>query len=176
MKEYKGRLIASKTRIGIVIARFNELITKSLLEGAIEGLERFGVPQSNITIAWVPGSFEIPLVAKQLAQSGQVDAVICLGAIIRGATAHFDYVAGQTASGIANIALEANLPVIFGILTTDTIEQAVERAGTKAGNKGFEAVQAALEMVDLLQQLKGEVPSPVSYTTSLAANKVSMKH
>jgi 6,7-dimethyl-8-ribityllumazine synthase len=178
MKEYKGRLIASKTRIGIVIARFNELITKNLLEGALEGLERFGVPQSNVTIAWVPGSFEIPLVAKQLAQSGQVDAVICLGAIIRGATAHFDYVAAQTASGIAHVALEVNLPVIFGVLTTDTIEQAVERAGTKAGNKGFEAVQAALEMVDLLQQLKGEIPAPLSYATSFAATKtkVDAKH
>lgn len=173
MKEYKGRLIASNARIGIVIARFNELITKSLLEGALEGLERFGVQQNNITLVWVPGSFEIPLAARQLAQSGQVDAVICLGAVIRGVTAHFDYVAGQTASGIANIALETKLPVIFGVLTTDTIEQAIERAGTKAGNKGFEAVQAALEMIDLLQQLKGEVPSPLSYTTSLANHLVA---
>lgn len=154
MKEYKGRLIASKIRIGIVIARFNELITKSLLEGALEGLERFGVPQSNIIIAWVPGSFEIPLIAKQLAQSGQVDAIICLGTIIRGATAHFDYVANQTASGITQVGLQTNLPVIFGVLTTETIEQAIERAGTKAGNKGFEAVQTAIEMVDVLQQLR----------------------
>ena len=154
MKEYKGRLIASQKRIGIVVARFNELITKSLLEGALEGLERFGMPQSNITVAWAPGSFEIPLIAKQLAQTGQVDAVICLGAIIRGATAHFDYVASQTASRIAHIALETNLPIIFGVLTTDTIEQAIERAGTKAGNKGFESAQTALEMIDLLEQLK----------------------
>lgn len=176
MKEYKGRLIASKTRIGIVVARFNELITKNLLDGALEGLERFGVPQSNITIAWVPGSFEIPLVAKQLAHSGQIDAVICLGAIIRGATTHFDYVASQTASGITHVALETNLPIVFGVLTTDTIEQAIERAGTKSGNKGFEAVQTALEMVDLLQQLKGEISLPLSYTASLAPNKVSVKH
>lgn len=155
MKEYKGRFIASKARIGIVIARFNELVTKSLLNGALEGLERFGIPESHITVAWVPGSFEIPLAAKQLANTGHVDAVICLGAVIRGATAHFEYISAQIASGIAHISLETNLPIIFGVLTTDTIEQAIERAGTKAGNKGFEAVQTAIEMIDLLQQMKG---------------------
>lgn len=158
MKEYKGRLIAHQLRIGIVVARFNELVTKSLLSGALEGLERYGVPSSHIKIIWVPGSYEIPLATKQLALTGQVDAIICLGAVIRGATAHFEYVASQAASGIANVSLEMNLPVIFGILTTDTIEQAIERAGTKAGNKGFEAVQAAIEMVDLLRQLR-EDPS-----------------
>lgn len=156
MKEYKGRLIASKASIGIVVARFNELVTKSLLSGALEGLERFGVLQNNIAVAWVPGSFEIPLIAKQMATTGRYDAIICLGAVIRGATSHFDYVAGQCASGIAHASLETNIPLIFGILTTETIEQALERAGTKAGNKGFEAVQTAIEMIDLVQQIKGD--------------------
>lgn len=169
MKEYKGRLIAPKARIGIVVARFNELVTKSLLNGALEGLERFGISKNNVTIAWVPGAFEIPLVAKQLAKTNQFDAIICLGAIIRGATAHFDYVASQSASGIAHVALETHLPVIFGILTTDTIEQAIERAGTKAGNKGFEAVQTAIEMIDLLQQIKSETPSPLDYANYIQA-------
>ena len=155
MHIYKGRLIASNIKIGIVIARFNELITKSLLEGALDGLDRFGVEKENITVAWTPGSFEIPLVAKQLAKTGQFDAIICLGAVIKGATAHFDLVAGQAAAGIAQVALETNLPIIFEVLATDTIEQAIERAGTKCGNKGFEAVQAALEMVDLFRQLRG---------------------
>jgi 6,7-dimethyl-8-ribityllumazine synthase len=154
MKEYKGRLIASKARIGIVVARFNELVTNSLLNGALEALERFGISKNNITIAWVPGAFEIPLVAKQLAQTGQLDAIVCVGAVIRGATAHFEYIASQAASGIANVSLETQIPIIFGILTTDTVEQAIERAGTKAGNKGFDAAQTALEMVDLLQQIK----------------------
>ena len=174
MKEYKGRLIASKARIGIVIARFNDLITKSLLDGALEGLERFGVPQSNITIAWVPGAFEIPLVAKQLAKTGQVDAIICLGAVIRGATPHFDYVAGQAASGISHVSLETEIPLIFGVLTTDTIEQAFERAGTKAGNKGFEAVQTAIEMIDLLQQIKAGTPASMA-CASISPVNVSMK-
>ncbi|MBS0272789.1 MAG: 6,7-dimethyl-8-ribityllumazine synthase [Proteobacteria bacterium] len=175
MKEYKGRLIAPKARIGIVVARFNELVTKSLLSGALEALERFGIPQNNVTIAWVPGSFEIPLVAKQLAQTGELDAIICLGAVIRGATAHFDYVAGQVASGITNVSLETQIPVIFGILTTDSIEQAIERAGTKAGNKGFDAAQTALEMVDLLQQIKGESPTPHAYATSTTTQELSLK-
>lgn len=175
MKEYKGRLIASKARIGIVVARFNDLVTKSLLNGALEAFERFGIPQNHITIAWVPGSFEIPLIAKQLAQTGQVDAIICLGAVIRGATPHFEYVANQAASGIANVSLETQIPVIFGILTTDTIEQAIERAGTKAGNKGFDAAQTALEMVDLLQQIKGELPIPPAYTAPFSTKEVSLK-
>jgi 6,7-dimethyl-8-ribityllumazine synthase len=174
MKEFKGRLIAHQVRIGIVVARFNELVTKSLLTGALEGLERYGVPEKNITVAWVPGSYEIPLVAKQLALTGQVDAIICLGAIIRGATAHFEYVASQTSSGIAHVSLDTHLPLIFGILTTDTIEQAIERAGTKAGNKGFEAVQSAIEMVDLLRQIKGESP-PLSYATPIAAHESILK-
>lgn len=152
MKEYRGRLIAHQMRIGIVVARFNELVTKNLLAGALEGLERYGVSKDNILVVWVPGSFEIPLIAKQMALGGGVDAVVCLGAIIRGATAHFDHVANQTSSGIAQVALDTNLPVIFGVLTTDTMEQALERAGVKGGNKGFEAVQTAIEMIDLLHQ------------------------
>jgi 6,7-dimethyl-8-ribityllumazine synthase len=175
MKEYKGRLTASRARIGIVVARFNELVTKSLLGGALEGLERFGVPQSNITVAWAPGSFEIPLVAKQMAKTGQVDAIICLGAIIRGATAHFEYVANQVASGIAQVSLDTSLPVIFGVLTTETLEQAIERAGSKAGNKGFEAVQTALEMIDLLQQMRGEAPLPFAYTNSISPAEANRK-
>ena len=153
MKEYKGRLVAGRLQVGIVIARFNEFITASLLKGALEGLERYGVPDNAITIVWVPGAFEIPLAAKQMALTGHFDTIICLGAVIRGATPHFDYVAGQAAAGIAQISQETNLPIIFGVLTTDTIEQAMERAGTKSGNKGFDAVQTAIEMVDLLRQL-----------------------
>lgn len=154
MKEYKGKLTNSNVRIGIVVARFNEMITHSLLQGAIDTLERHGIPSQSISIAWVPGAFEIPLIAKQMAHSGQFDAIICLGAVIRGATPHFDYVAGQTASGVAALSLETNLPIIFGVLTTDTIEQAIERAGTKAGNKGGDAALTALEMIDLLKQLQ----------------------
>jgi 6,7-dimethyl-8-ribityllumazine synthase len=153
MKETKGLLRYSQGSIAIVVARFNELITKSLLEGALDFLERSGMPSDQIHVVWVPGAFEIPLIAKQLAASKQFDAIICLGAIIRGATAHFDYVAGQAAAGVAKIALESDLPVIFGVLTTDTIEQAIERAGTKAGNKGSEAAAAALEMMNLIDQL-----------------------
>ena len=159
MQEYKGRLIAEHIRIGIVISRFNELITKSLLQGALEGLERYGIPHNTISVVWVPGAFEIPLAAKQMALTGRYDSVICLGAVIRGATPHFDYVAGQVASGIAQVSLEVNLPVIFGVLTTDTIEQALERAGTKSGNKGLDAVQTAIEMVNVLRQLKSTIPS-----------------
>lgn len=154
MVEFKGRLIASNhVRIGIVIARFNELITKSLLQGALDALERYGINKDSIDIAWVPGAYEIPLIAKQMALTNNYEAIICLGAVIRGATPHFDYVAGQAASGIAQVSLETNLPVIFGVLTTDTIEQALERAGTKAGNKGFDAAQTAIEMIDVLHQV-----------------------
>lgn len=154
MKEFKGQLIAHHLRIGIVAGRFNELITKSLLEGAIDGLERYGVSEESIDVAWVPGSYEIPLIAKQMALTKKYDAIVCLGAVIRGATAHFDYVAGQVASGLAHVMQEVNLPVIFGVLTTDNIEQALERAGSKSGNKGFEAVQTAIEMVNLLKQIQ----------------------
>jgi 6,7-dimethyl-8-ribityllumazine synthase len=143
-------------KVGIVCARFNELIVKQLLDGCLNELQRHGVADDAITVAWVPGSFEIPLAASRLARARGVDAVICLGAVIRGATPHFDYVAGEAAKGIAQVGREANKPVVFGVLTTDTIEQAIERAGTKAGNKGRDAALVALEMLDLFTRL-GEV-------------------
>jgi 6,7-dimethyl-8-ribityllumazine synthase len=156
MKELTGKLQASGMRIAIVISRFNELITRSLLIGALDGLSRHGVDPKDIDIAWVPGAFEIPLISQQMASSGKYDAILCLGAVIRGATPHFDYVCAQAASGIARISQEYSLPVIFDVLTTNTIEEALERAGTKAGNKGFEGAVCAIEMVDLMRQLKQE--------------------
>lgn len=150
---YEGRPRGEGVRVGIVCARFNELITRELLRGCQEELGRHGVSPEGVTVAWVPGAFELPLVAERLARSAQVDAVVCIGAVIRGATAHFDYVAGGAASGIAQAAQRSGKPVVFGVLTTDTIEQAMERAGTKAGNKGREAAVTALEMVDLLRSL-----------------------
>lgn len=155
MKEFIGTFQGKGLRIGIVISRFNELITRSLLTGALEGLCRHGVDKEDISVAWVPGAFEIPVVAQQMAFSGKYDALICLGAVIRGATPHFDYVAGQAAAGIARVAQESAIPVIFEVLTTNTVEEAVERSGTKAGNKGFDGAMCAIEMVDLLRQLKG---------------------
>jgi len=152
---YEGHLGGRGLRFAIVVARFNDFITSRLLEGALAGLRRHGVAEESVDVAWVPGSFEIPVAAKALAQSGRYDAVICLGAVIRGATAHFDYVAGQAASGIAQVALQTGVPCIFGVLTTDTIEQAIERAGTKAGNKGYEAAISAIEMATLLQRIQG---------------------
>ena len=149
----EGLLNASGRRFAIVVGRFNELIGKKLLEGAMDCLLRHNGSQENITVAWVPGAFEIPLVAKKLAKSGSYDAVICLGAVIRGGTPHFDYVASEVSKGIASISLELEVPVIFGVLTTDTIEQAVERAGTKGGNKGWDAALSAIEMVDLMKKL-----------------------
>ena len=139
--------------MGISCGRFNDLITERLLSGARDGLLRHGVDEASITEAWVPGAFELPLTASRLASSGEYDAVICLGAVIRGATGHYEHVAGQCAAGIARVALDTGVPVVFGVLTTDTIEQALERAGTKAGNKGYESAETALEMVDLLRQL-----------------------
>lgn len=156
MKKFQGNYNGTGMRVGIVIARFNEMITKSLLEAALDTLYRHGVDQKEITVAWVPGAFEVPLAAKQMALSGHYDAIITLGAVIRGATPHFDYVAGQAAAGVAQVALESGLPVIFGILTTDTIEQALERAGTKNGNKGHDAAMTAIEMADLLKQIKNK--------------------
>ena len=153
MKEYSGKYNGEGMRIGIVTARFNETITRSLLNAAVETLVRHGVDQKNITVAWVPGAFEAPLIARQMAFSENFDAVIALGAVIRGATPHFDYVAGQAAAGIAQASLDSGIPVIFGILTTDTIEQALERAGTKNGNKGHDSAQTAIEMCSLLRQL-----------------------
>jgi len=154
MPTLEGRVDGAGMRIGIVVARFNELITRNLLDGARDALRRGGVADDDVVIAWVPGSFEIPLVAKTMAASDRYDAVICLGAVIRGATAHFDHVAGQAASGIARAGLDTGVPVIFGVLTTDTIEQAMERVGAKGTNRGADAAFAALEMASLLRQLK----------------------
>ena len=153
MTVYEGMLTGRGLRFGIVVGRFNEFVSGKLLEGAQDALARHEVEESNIDIAWAPGSFEIPLVAKRLAESGRFDAVICLGAVIRGATAHFDYVAAEVSKGVAAVGLDTGVPVIFGVLTTDTIEQAIERAGTKAGNKGFEAAMTAIEMANLLRVL-----------------------
>ena len=163
MPIYEGRLDASGLRVAVVASRFNETITKALLDGAMSGLRRHGLDDAGVTggsgvppgvtVAWVPGAFELPLAAKRRAASGEFDAVICLGAVIRGATAHFEHVAGQAAAGVSRAALDTGVPIIFGVLTTDTIEQAIERSGTKAGNKGFDAAVAAIEMADLLRQL-----------------------
>ncbi len=152
-KLFEGALLGKGLKFGVVVARFNEFITKKLLDGAQDALHRHGVNQADIDIAWVPGSFEIPLVAKKLAQTNKYDAIICLGAVIRGATPHFEYIAAEAAKGIARVSLEAGLPVTFGIITADTLEQAIERAGTKAGNKGFDAAIDAIEMANLLKGL-----------------------
>ncbi len=154
VKTLEGNLLAGGLKIGIVAARFNEFITGKLLEGALDAFRRHGGEEENLTLAWVPGSFEIPLTAKKMAMSGRYDAVVCLGAVIRGATAHFEMVAGEAAKGIAMAGLESGIPVIFGVLTTDSIEQAVERAGTKAGNKGFDAMVSAIEMANLYLELE----------------------
>jgi 6,7-dimethyl-8-ribityllumazine synthase len=153
MTVYEGMFSGRGKRFGVVVGRFNEFITGKLLEGARDALLRHEVDEAAIDVAWTPGSFEIPLVAKRLAQTGRYDAVICLGAVIRGATPHFDYVAAEVSKGVANVSLETGVPVVFGVLTTDTIEQAIERAGTKAGNKGFEAAMSAIEMADLLGKI-----------------------
>ncbi len=150
MRTYEGDLVGRGGRFVIVVARWNELIGKSLLSGALDGLRRHGVSEEDIDVAWAPGSFEIPLVAHKLATTGRYVSVICLGAVIRGATSHYDLVAGGVASGISSVSMETGVPVIFGVLTTDTIEQAIERAGTKAGNKGYESALAAIEMANLL--------------------------
>jgi 6,7-dimethyl-8-ribityllumazine synthase len=153
MPTYEGRLDATGLRIAVVASRFNETITRALLEGALSGLRRHGLDDGSITTAWVPGAFELGLTAKRLAATGDFDAVICLGAVIRGATAHFEQVCNQAAAGTLRASLDTGVPVIFGVLTTDTIEQASERSGTKAGNKGFDSAVAAIEMADLLRQL-----------------------
>ncbi|WHX27868.1 6,7-dimethyl-8-ribityllumazine synthase [Virgibacillus halodenitrificans] len=153
-KVIEGNLIGTELKLGIVVSRFNEFITGKLLEGAIDASKRHGVEEDNITVVWVPGAFELPLAAKKLAGSETYDAVITLGTVIRGATSHFDYVSGEAAKGIANAGMQSEIPVIFGVLTTDTIEQAIERAGTKAGNKGSEAAVTAIEMANLYKQLK----------------------
>ena len=150
---YEGHLVGTGLKIGIVVARFNEFITGKLLSGAEDALRRHGVEDSNVEIAWVPGAYEIPLVAKKMASSGKYDAVITLGTVIRGATPHFDFVCNEVAKGVAAINIQEGIPVIFGVLTTDTIEQAIERAGTKAGNKGWDAGNSAIEMANLLKQI-----------------------
>jgi 6,7-dimethyl-8-ribityllumazine synthase len=154
MNIFEGKIVAEENiRIGIVIARFNSFITQHLLEGAEDGLLRHGVAADNIDVAYVPGAFEIPLAANKMAKSGDYDAVICLGAVIRGQTPHFDYVCAEASKGIAQTSLQAGIPVMFGVLTTDTIQQAVERAGSKAGNKGFECAEGAIEMINLMNQI-----------------------
>jgi 6,7-dimethyl-8-ribityllumazine synthase len=153
MTSYEGRLRGDGVRVAIACSRFNDLITERLLAGARDGLRRHGVDDASVTVAWAPGAFELPLVARRLAGSGEFDSVICLGAVIRGATGHYEHVAGQCAAGIQRAQLDTGVPVIFGVLTTDTIEQAIERAGTKAGNKGYEAAETAIEMADLMRQL-----------------------
>ena len=152
-KIFEGQLIGKGLCFAVIVSRFNEFITGKLLDGARDALQRHGVAEENIDVVWVPGSFEIPLVAKRVAESGRYDAVICLGAVIRGATSHFDYVANEVSKGVAAVGLNTGVPTIFGVLTTDTIEQAIERAGTKAGNKGFGAAVSGIEMADLLRAL-----------------------
>ena len=152
MNIYEGSLIAKDVKIGIVAARFNEFIVSKLLGGSMDALRRHNVSDENIDVAWVPGAFEIPLVASKMAHSGRYDAVICLGAVIRGSTSHYDYVCNEVSKGVAQISLSSGIPVMFGILTTENIEQAIERAGTKAGNKGFDVAVGAIEMINLLKK------------------------
>lgn len=153
MNYIQGNLVAKEVKIGIVAARFNEFITSKLLSGAQDALVRHDVKDDNIDVAWVPGAFEIPLIADKMAKSGKYDAVICLGAVIRGNTSHYDYVCGEVSKGIAHVSLESGIPVMFGVVTTENIEQAIERAGTKAGNKGFDVAVGAIEMINLIKNL-----------------------
>ncbi len=155
MRTFEGMLTGRGRRFGIVVSRFNQFIGARLLDGAVDGLLRHEVDRDAIDVAWVPGAFEIPLAASRMARTGSYDAVICLGAVIRGATPHFDYVSAEVSKGIASVGLETGVPVTFGVLTTDTIEQAIERAGAKSGNKGFEAAMTAVEMVNLLTEIEG---------------------
>jgi 6,7-dimethyl-8-ribityllumazine synthase len=152
-KVFEGFLVGKGLKFGVVVSRFNEFITQKLLEGAQDALLRHDVSQEDIDIAWVPGAFEIPLVAKKLAESKKYNAMICLGAVIRGGTPHFEYIAAEVAKGIAKVGLDTGLPVSFGVITADTLEQAIERAGTKEGNKGFEAAVSAIEMANLLRKI-----------------------
>ena len=154
MKVFEGKLISQDIKVGIVCARFNEFIVSKLLGGCEDVLLRHGVKPDDISVAWVPGAFEIPLIASKMAKSGKYDAVIALGAVIRGSTNHYDYVCSEVSKGVASVALNSDVPVMFGVLTTDTIEQAIERAGTKAGNKGSECAQGAIEMVNLIRALE----------------------
>jgi len=154
MKTFEGKLVSKGIKVGIVAARFNEFITAKLLGGAMDALLRHDVEEKNIHVAWVPGAFEIPLIASRMAKSGKYDVIICLGAVIRGSTSHYDYVCSEVSKGVANVSLNSDIPVMFGVLTTDTIEQAIERAGTKAGNKGFECAEGAIEMVNLIRSIE----------------------
>lgn len=153
MKILEGKLVSEEIKIAIVVARFNEFITSKLLAGALDGLKRHNVKDEELTVVWVPGAFEIPLLAKKMAESGKYDAVICLGAVIRGSTSHYDYVCAEVSKGIAATATQTGVPVMFGVLTTDNLEQAIERAGSKAGNKGYEAALGAIEMVNVIRQI-----------------------
>jgi 6,7-dimethyl-8-ribityllumazine synthase len=153
MKTIEGKLISKGYKFAVIISRFNDLISKKLLDGALDGLLRHEVKDKDITVIWVPGAFEIPLVANKAAMTKKYDAVICLGALIRGATPHFEYISSEVTKGIAQVSLQTGIPVIYGILTTDTIEQAIERAGTKGGNKGFNAASAAVEMINLFKEI-----------------------
>ena len=154
MRTLEGKVVAREIKVGIVAARFNEFIVPKLVAGARDGLLRHDVKDEDIDLAWVPGAFEIPLIASKMAKSGKYDAVICLGAVIRGATSHYDYVCSEVSKGIASVSLTSDIPVMFGVLTTDNIEQAIERAGTKAGNKGYDCALGAIEMVNLVRQLE----------------------
>ena len=154
MRTFEGKLTSNNIKIGIVASRFNEFIVSKLISGAMDGLIRHDVPEDSIHLAWVPGAFEIPLIASKMAKSGKYDAVICLGAVIRGATSHYDYVCNEVSKGIAAVSLETGIPVLFGILTTENIEQAIERAGTKAGNKGYDCALSAIEMVNVIREIE----------------------
>ena len=154
MRIYEGKLISTNKKYGIVVGRFNEFIGGKLLSGALDALKRHGVSEDEIEISWVPGAFEIPLIAKKMVELNKYSAVICLGAVIKGSTPHFDFVSNEVTKGIASVSLDSGVPVIFGVLTTDSIEQAIERAGTKAGNKGFEAAVTAIEMVNLISEIE----------------------
>ena len=153
MNVYEGKLVSKGIKVGIVVARFNEFIGSKLLGGAIDGLKRHDVKEEDIDVAWVPGAFEIPLIAAKMAKQGKYDAVICLGAVIRGSTTHYDYVCSEVSKGVAHVSLQSEIPVIFGVLTTENIEQAIERAGTKAGNKGYDCALTAIEMVNLINEI-----------------------
>ncbi len=154
MKIYEGKMISKDMKVGIVVARFNEFITSKLLGGAIDALTRHDVSEDSIDVAWVPGAFEIPLIAQKMAKSGKYDAVIALGAVIRGSTTHYDYVCSEVSKGIANVSMNSDIPVMFGVVTTENIEQAIERAGTKAGNKGYDCALGAIEMVNLIREIE----------------------
>lgn len=154
MKIYEGKMTSKDMKIGIVVARFNEFITSKLLGGAIDALTRHDISEDSIDVAWVPGAFEIPLIAQKMAKSGKYDAVIALGAVIRGSTTHYDYVCSEVSKGIANVSMNSDIPIMFGVVTTENIEQAIERAGTKAGNKGYDCALGAIEMVNLIREIE----------------------